>query len=84
MTTESLPHWEEQSHLSYHLEDTACIVLLDSLCWVKFSVDDEIVKAKKLIVYTAARKLGPQDRIAEIRVGYYLDLPDEKTVWRRN
>lgn len=77
VTTGSGPEWEEKTHLSYHLEDTACIILLDRLCWVKFSVDDEIVKAKKLIVYTALRKLQPQDEFAEIHIGYYLDLPDQ-------
>ncbi|KAJ8019334.1 Protein NLRC5 [Holothuria leucospilota] len=76
----SLPEWEEQTHLSYHLEDTTCIMLLDRLCWIKISIDDEIVKAKKLIVYTAARKLQPQDKVAEIHVGYYLDLPGQEQV----
>ncbi|KAJ8039035.1 Netrin receptor UNC5D [Holothuria leucospilota] len=78
------PEWEERTHLSYHLEDTACIILLDSLCWVKFSIDDEIVKAKKLTVYTALRKLQPQDEFAEVHIGYYVDLPEQKKVIEDN
>lgn len=74
------PQWEEQNHLSYHLEDTTCIIYLNTFCWVKISINDEIVKAKKLVLYTAARNLQPLDKMAEIHAGYYLDLPDEKKV----
>ncbi|KAJ8034782.1 Netrin receptor UNC5B [Holothuria leucospilota] len=83
MTAGGVTQWEEQTHISYHLEDTACIILLNSFCLVKFSVDTEIVEAIKLIVYTAARNLQPVDKVAEVHVGYYWDSPDERMVARR-
>lgn len=65
------PHWEEQTHVSYQLEDTVCSILFDSFSWKKYSVDDKIVTAKKIVVYAAGTSLHPEDEAAVIEVGYY-------------
>lgn len=78
------PQWKEQTHLPYHLQDSFCVILLDSFCWVKFSVNDNIVEAKKILVYVASTNLSPEDEAAVIEVGYHADLPSATEFFRKN
>ncbi|KAJ8034508.1 Netrin receptor UNC5B [Holothuria leucospilota] len=68
-------HWEETTDQPYILDETACTIWLNKFCWVKYEIDDKIVEAKKIKIFTAAKQLCLPDNIAEIEVGYYLDLP---------
>ncbi|KAJ8023777.1 hypothetical protein HOLleu_36315 [Holothuria leucospilota] len=70
--------WEEQKDVSYHIEDTTCIMLLNSFSWYKYCIDDEIVIAKKIVVYTAAQEPKPHDDVVRIEVGCYPDLPGQE------
>lgn len=78
--TGCLPKWEENCDLSYFLEDTACTIFLEKFCWVKISIDDDIVVARKIVAYTAAKKCISQEDVGEIVAGYYPDLPEAREV----
>lgn len=68
-------YWEEQHTVSYTLDDAACIIHLDKLCCLKYFIDDKIVTAKIIRVYTAAKKVDKKDEFAEVEVGYFPDIP---------
>ncbi|KAJ8034173.1 Netrin receptor UNC5D [Holothuria leucospilota] len=72
------PFWEEDKNVSYHVEDTTCIILLNSFSWYRYCIDDEIVIAKKIVVYAAAEKPKPDDDMVRIEVGCCPDLPGEE------
>ncbi|KAJ8039542.1 Netrin receptor UNC5D [Holothuria leucospilota] len=71
------PFWEEEKEVSYHVEDTNCILFLNSFSWHTYSVVDEVVVAKKIVVYTAAQNIQSEDNVVRIEVGCYPDLPGE-------
>lgn len=60
--------------MKYCLEDSACTIWIDKLCCVKYSVNNDIVIGKKIVLYTAARK-NIQKELADVEVGYYPDMP---------
>ncbi|KAJ8019338.1 NACHT, LRR and PYD domains-containing protein 6 [Holothuria leucospilota] len=72
------PVWKEQKDASFHVEDTTCIIFLNSFSWYKYGIDDEIVIAKKIVVYAAAQKPKPYDDLVRIEVGCYPDLPGQE------
>ncbi|KAJ8034411.1 hypothetical protein HOLleu_21235 [Holothuria leucospilota] len=77
------PLWKEQKHVSYHVEDTDCVIMLNTFSWCTYVVDDTIVKAKKLVVYAAAGKPQKQDKTVRIEVGCYIDFPEKKKVGKK-
>ncbi|KAJ8034178.1 Protein NLRC5 [Holothuria leucospilota] len=72
------PVWEEHKDVPYHVEDTTCIILLNSFSWYKYCIDDEIVIAKKIVVYAAAERPEPDGRVVRMEVGCYPDLPGQE------
>lgn len=70
------PRWEKQTSMPYELTDTICRVLqLNSFCWVKCVIDDDIVETQRIQVYAAGRYMLPKQRAYEIEVGYFPDMP---------
>lgn len=41
---------------------------------MKYEIDDRIIEAKKLQVYTASKKIFTNAKIVKLEVGYYPDL----------
>ncbi|PIK51570.1 hypothetical protein BSL78_11532 [Apostichopus japonicus] len=73
------PIWEEDSNAKYVLDETSCVIFLKSFCWVKYEVNNKIVEAKRIRVYTAGNRLKyTGDTLAEIEVGYHWDLPNAR------
>lgn len=70
----------ERTEVSYQLYEEYCIIHLRSFCWVKYNIDDKIVEAKKILVYTAKEKIAPDDDVTKIDVAYRLNLPGAKEV----
>ncbi|KAJ8032709.1 hypothetical protein HOLleu_26311 [Holothuria leucospilota] len=69
------PSWKEVIGQKYVLEDKTCTIWLERFSWVKYEIDDGIVEAKRIKIYTAAKPICVPDDIAEVVVGYHLDLP---------
>ncbi|KAJ8034183.1 THO complex subunit 1 [Holothuria leucospilota] len=76
--------WLEKQDLEYELNDSVCIMHLEKLCCVKYSIDDDGVKAKRIILYTAAKSLKQNDALAEVEVGYYSDIPGGRELLQLN
>ncbi|KAJ8019369.1 Protein NLRC5 [Holothuria leucospilota] len=79
-----IPQWEEQIEQFYQLLDMTIIIQLKRFCWIKCEIDDEIVEAKRLKIYTAARKMYLEDKYAVVEVGYHLDMPGEQEILKMN
>lgn len=75
----SAAKWE-RTEVPYQLDEESCIIYLRSFCWVKYDIDDKIVEAKKILVYTAKEKITPDDEVTKIDVAYRLNLPGAKEV----
>ncbi|KAJ8034681.1 Protein NLRC5 [Holothuria leucospilota] len=74
--TGTYPRWEKQTSMPYELTDTICRVLqLNSFCWVKCVIDDDIVETQRIQVYAVGRYMLPKQRAYEIKVGYFPDMP---------
>ncbi|KAJ8034452.1 hypothetical protein HOLleu_21298 [Holothuria leucospilota] len=69
------PRWEEVFDHRYILDDKKCTIWMERFCWTKYEIDDEIVEAKRIQIYTAAKPICVPDDIAAVQVGYHLDLP---------
>lgn len=78
------PIWEEIPNLRYSLEKRSCSIWLQNFCWVKYLINGEYVKGKKIQVYTASKELSLGDDIVEIEVGYYPDLPGGGEILRNS
>lgn len=80
------PVWKEDLSAKCTLEEDHCVIRLKHFCWVKYEINDKIVVAKRLKVFTAGKSIHPNDSIAEIEVGYHMDLPGRAEVhvssWR--
>ncbi|KAJ8034536.1 hypothetical protein HOLleu_21417 [Holothuria leucospilota] len=74
----------ERTEVSYQLDEEYCIIHLRSFCWVKYNIDDKIVEAKKILVYTAKEKIAPDDNATKIDVAYRLNLPGAKEILQMN
>ncbi|PIK51565.1 putative netrin receptor UNC5B isoform X2 [Apostichopus japonicus] len=74
------PVWEEDASAKCTLEEDHCVIHLKRFCWVKYEINDKIVVAKRLKVFTAGKSLHANDCIAEIEVGYHMDLPGREEV----
>ncbi|XP_071843633.1 uncharacterized protein [Apostichopus japonicus] len=72
---EGPPVWKEDSSAKCTLEENHCVIRLKQFCWVKFEINDKIVVAKRIKVFTAGKRLLANESIAEMEVGYYMDLP---------
>ncbi|XP_071843097.1 uncharacterized protein [Apostichopus japonicus] len=69
------PSWEEMPNVAFQLKADHCVIFLRSFCWVTYRVDDNIVVGKRIRVYTAGKPMNLRDRIVNLEVGYYPDLP---------
>ncbi|KAJ8034548.1 SH3 domain-containing kinase-binding protein 1 [Holothuria leucospilota] len=78
------PRWEEVFDHRYILDDKKCTIWMKRFCWTKYEIDDEIVEAKRIQIYTAAKPVCVPDYITAIQVGYHLDLPGAGEVLRQN
>lgn len=78
--TDQKPFWEELPDAKYELKADHCVIYLTSFCWVKYEIKNEVVEAKRIKVYTATRGMGQNDQIAEVEVGYFIDMPGRAEV----
>ncbi|KAJ8034535.1 NACHT, LRR and PYD domains-containing protein 10 [Holothuria leucospilota] len=78
------PIWEVKANQSYQLTDTSCKILLSTFCWVKYEIDDKIIEAKKIQIYSAGRKMSLCDQSCEPEIGYYPDVAGGGEILRLN
>ncbi|XP_071842505.1 uncharacterized protein [Apostichopus japonicus] len=71
------PMWRPKPNVLYQLNDTNCVIWIESFSWETCEIDGKIVEFKKIQVY-AARNLNPLSKIIPIHVGFYPKLPGER------
>lgn len=73
--TDDAPNWDVSTDTECKLEKDHCVIPLKKFCWITCIVDDKVVTAKRLKIFTAGRDLELSDRVSEVEVGYFPDLP---------
>ncbi|XP_071835191.1 uncharacterized protein [Apostichopus japonicus] len=73
----SKPMWRPKPNHLYQLNDTNCVIWIESFSWETCQIDDRNVEYKKIQVY-AACNLDPLPEIIPICVGFYPKLPGER------
>ncbi|XP_071842509.1 uncharacterized protein [Apostichopus japonicus] len=73
----SKPMWRPKPNVLYQLNDTNCVIWIESFSWETCEIDGKIVEFKKIQVY-AAGNLNPLSKIIPIHVGFYPKLPGER------
>ncbi|XP_071844097.1 uncharacterized protein [Apostichopus japonicus] len=76
------PQWEEERNAHCDVTDETCVMWLDNFNWMKVQIGDDIVEAKKIILYAAMRS-SFEDEIF-IDIGYYWQLPSCRKVLNLN
>ncbi|PIK60806.1 IMD-like protein [Apostichopus japonicus] len=71
------PMWRPKPNVLYQLNDTNCVIWVESFSWETCEIDGKIVEFKKIQVY-AAGNLNPLSKIIPIHVGFYPKLPGER------
>ncbi|PIK44757.1 hypothetical protein BSL78_18395 [Apostichopus japonicus] len=76
------PQWEEERNAQCDVTYRTCGMRLYNFSWKKFKVGDDIVEAKKIILFAAMRS-SFEDEIF-IDIGYYWQLPSCREVLNEN
>ncbi|XP_071843397.1 uncharacterized protein [Apostichopus japonicus] len=71
------PMWRPKPNVLYQLNETNCVIWVESFSWETCEIDGKIVEFKKIQVY-AAGNLNPLSKIIPIHVGFYPKLPGER------
>ncbi|PIK39754.1 hypothetical protein BSL78_23412 [Apostichopus japonicus] len=72
------PQWEEERNAQCDVTYRTCGMRLYNFSWKKFEVGDDIVEAKKIILYAAMRPSIENEIFLDI--GYYWQLPSCREV----
>ncbi|XP_071842849.1 uncharacterized protein [Apostichopus japonicus] len=73
----SKPMWRPKPNVLYQVNDTNCVIWIESFSWETCQIDGKYVEFKQIQVY-AARNLNPLSKIIPIHVGFYPKLPGER------
>ncbi|PIK47025.1 hypothetical protein BSL78_16115 [Apostichopus japonicus] len=73
----SKPMWRPKPNVLYQLNDTNCVIWIESFSWQTYKISGKIVEFKEIHVY-AARKRELLPKILPIHVGFYPKLPGER------
>ncbi|XP_071843403.1 uncharacterized protein [Apostichopus japonicus] len=71
------PMWRPKPNVLYQLNDTNCVIWVESFSWETCEIDGKIVEFKKIQVYAAGNP-NPLSKIIPIHVGFYPKLPGER------
>ncbi|XP_071844102.1 uncharacterized protein [Apostichopus japonicus] len=67
------PQWEEEINTQCDVTDKTCVMQLFNFSWRKIKLCDDIVEAKRIMLYAAMRPSIENEIFLDI--GYYWDLP---------
>ncbi|PIK55871.1 IMD-like protein [Apostichopus japonicus] len=73
----SKPMWRPKPHVLYQLNDTNCVIWIESFSWETCQIDGKNVEFKKIQVYAACNLFQIPEMIP-IVVGFYPKLPGER------
>ncbi|XP_071842667.1 uncharacterized protein [Apostichopus japonicus] len=77
------PQWEEEINTQCELTYQNCVMRLNNFCWIKFTIGDEIVEAKRIVLF-AAQRFSSTKYVTFLDVQYYWQLPGCRKVLKLN
>ncbi|XP_071843344.1 uncharacterized protein [Apostichopus japonicus] len=77
------PMWRPKQHALYQLNETNCIIWVESFSWETCQIDDKDVLYKRIQVYAACSK-GLISKNMQMELGYYIDLPGQRQIIEKN
>ncbi|XP_071842929.1 uncharacterized protein [Apostichopus japonicus] len=75
------PHWERDTEVKFELQEESCKLYLKKFCWVTFRINNEIVEAKRLKIFTFGSKVIDTDNESTVNVGYFADVPGNEDIF---
>ncbi|XP_071843978.1 uncharacterized protein [Apostichopus japonicus] len=75
------PHWERDTAVKFELQQESCKLYLKKFCWVTFRINNEIVEAKRLKIFTVGSKVIDTDSETTVHVGYFADVPGNEDIF---
>ncbi|XP_071842497.1 uncharacterized protein [Apostichopus japonicus] len=80
------PKWRPKQNALYQLNETNCVIWVESFSWETCQIDDRDVEFKKIQVYAACSQLpvDPHANCLHMELGYYIDLPGKKEIIEKN
>ncbi|PIK35343.1 hypothetical protein BSL78_27828 [Apostichopus japonicus] len=80
------PKWRPKQNALYQLNETNCIIWVESFSWETCQIDGRDVEFKKIQVYAACSQLpvDPPTNCIHMELGYYIDLPGKKEIIEKN
>ncbi|PIK54133.1 hypothetical protein BSL78_08974 [Apostichopus japonicus] len=75
--------WRPKQHALYQLNETNCIIWVESFSWETCRIDDKDVLYKRIQVYAACSK-GLISKNMQMELGYYIDLPGQRQIIEKN
>ncbi|XP_071844099.1 uncharacterized protein [Apostichopus japonicus] len=77
------PMWRPKQNALYQLNETNCIIWVESFSWKTCQIDGTDVEFKKIQVYAACRQ-DSHSNTFQLDLGYYIDLPGKKEIIEKN
>ncbi|XP_071844106.1 uncharacterized protein [Apostichopus japonicus] len=77
------PQWEEEINTQCELAYQNCVMRLNNFCWKKVKIGDDIVEAKRIVLF-AAQRFSSTKYVTFLDVGYYWQLPGCREVLKLN
>ncbi|XP_071842439.1 uncharacterized protein [Apostichopus japonicus] len=77
------PMWRPKQHALYQLNETNCVIWVESFSWETCRIDDKDVLYKRIQVYAACSK-GLISKNMQMELGYYIDLPGQRQIIEKN
>ncbi|XP_071843349.1 uncharacterized protein [Apostichopus japonicus] len=77
------PKWRPKQNALYQLNETNCVIWVESFSWETCQIDDRDVEFKKIQVYAACSQ-DPPTKCIHMELGYYIDLPGKKEIIEKN
>ncbi|XP_071842465.1 uncharacterized protein [Apostichopus japonicus] len=80
------PKWRPKQNALYQLNETNCIIWVESFSWETCQIDDRDIEFKWIQVYAACSQLpvDPRADCLHMELGYYIDLPGKKEIIEKN
>ncbi|XP_071843341.1 uncharacterized protein [Apostichopus japonicus] len=76
------PMWRPKQHALYQLNETNCIIWVESFSWETCQIDDKDVLYKRIQVYAACSDW--HSHFTNMELGYYIDVPGKKEIIEKN
>ncbi|PIK39751.1 hypothetical protein BSL78_23409 [Apostichopus japonicus] len=77
------PKWRPKQNALHQLNETNCIIWVESFSWETYQIDERVVEYKKIKVSAACSQDSHSNTI-QLDLGYYIDLPGQKEIMKKN